>query len=164
MTKTAHEKMDVRYDACGLDNIILQGMPVVKDDGGDTVYKVPNIRVLHAIIMLGVVTHPGALSGKEVRFIRTELGKTQEELARDLHKDGQSLARWEKGKTTMDPNTEIVLRQIAMDHLIQRGFFEYLKEPRPELTIHNWIEMVNPGLRNAPIRIEPSKRGYKLAA
>ena len=33
--------IDYRYDECGLDNVILSGLTVVKDDDGDDVITIP---------------------------------------------------------------------------------------------------------------------------
>ena len=71
--------MDYRYTASGLDNVTLVGLKNVCDDDGDACITIPNINGLHRAIANAIVTHPRGMSGKELRFLRTLMGKTQAE-------------------------------------------------------------------------------------
>lgn len=110
-------KVDYRYDECGLDNVILVGLDVCHDDEGSEVITIKHINVLHAAIVQAIATKPTGLTGREVRFIRTELGMTQAEFASNLGKEAQAVARWEKGKTPVDPTADTVIRVMALKHV-----------------------------------------------
>jgi len=57
------------------------------------------------------------MSGKELRFLRTEMGMTQAELGQLLHRDAQTIARWEKGEIPIDGNADTVVRKLAAEKL-----------------------------------------------
>lgn len=106
-----------RYTACGLDNVFLVGLPQCTDRAGDETITIPNINVLHATLLLAVAQKPTGLDPKEIRFLRTELGLTQAELAQVVHKDTQTIGRWERGETPVDGSSETVLRKMALEEL-----------------------------------------------
>jgi transcriptional regulator with XRE-family HTH domain len=109
--------MDYRYTASGLDNVTLVGLKNVCDDDGDECITIPNINGLHKAIANAIVTHPRGMSGKELRFLRTLMGKTQAELGAEVHRDGQEVGRWERGEHPLDPNAEAVIRVMAKEYL-----------------------------------------------
>jgi len=106
-----------RYTECGLDNVFIEGMNPCIDDEGEEVYYIPNPVGLHKAIAAGIVAHPKGMSGKELRFLRTEIGLTQAELGRLVHRDAQTVARWEKGITDIDSTAEAIIRKRAIEVL-----------------------------------------------
>lgn len=105
------------YVECGLDNVFIEGLQPFKDDHGEEVIVVPFISDLHREIALGIVLQEGSLSGSELRFLRSEMGMTQPELARIVHRDKQSIGRWERNEAAIEPNAEIVIRGLAVERL-----------------------------------------------
>ncbi|HFB97560.1 MAG TPA: transcriptional regulator [Bryobacterales bacterium] len=108
---------EYHYTGCGLDNVIIYGADFLTDDGGDEVLVIPAVNRLHRVIAEGIVRRPGRMTGKELRFLRTEMGMTPAELAALLHRDAQSVARWEKGRVEMDGNADTLMRLLAAEHL-----------------------------------------------
>ncbi len=104
-----------RYTACGLDNVFLVGLPLAEDRGGDQTITIPSINKLHAVLRRAVAQKDGGLDPKEIRFLRSELELTQAELARVVHKDAQTIGRWERGETQIDGNSETLLRAMALE-------------------------------------------------
>lgn len=109
--------MTYRYTESGLDNVFIEGMEPCIDDHGEKVFHIPNPNDLHKVIATGIVAHPKGMSGKELRFLRTEMGMTQAELAKLVHFDAQTVARWEKGKGTIDGAAEALIRMLAVQRL-----------------------------------------------
>lgn len=109
--------MEYEYKASGLDNVKLVGLQLVQDDDGDTCVAIKNVNGLHKAIAEAIVNRRRGLSGKELRFLRTLMGKTQAELACDVNKDGQSLGRWEREDGVIDPNAEALIRLMAREKL-----------------------------------------------
>jgi transcriptional regulator with XRE-family HTH domain len=109
--------MEYRYTECGLDNVVIEGMPDMIDDRGETTYRIENINGLHRVIAYAIVMHEHAISGNELRFLRTEMGLTQAELARVVHCDAQTVGRWERGETPLDPKAETLIRLHAVEKL-----------------------------------------------
>jgi DNA-binding transcriptional regulator YiaG len=114
--------MDYRYTECGLDNVYIADMPVRIDNHGEKTYEIMNINGLHKVIAHGIVNHTHAMSGKELRFLRTELGLTQAEIARLVHCDTQTIGRWERSETALDQKAETLIRLYAVEKLGLRQF------------------------------------------
>ena len=106
-----------RYTACGLDNVYLVGLPVAEDRAGDTTITIPHINSLHSLLRDEVAQKSSGLDPKEIRFLRTELGMTQAQLAQLVHKDAQTVGRWERGDTAIDGASETILRAMTLEDL-----------------------------------------------
>jgi DNA-binding transcriptional regulator YiaG len=105
------------YTECGLDNVLIQGMVPCKDDEGDDVFAIPNVLGLHKVIAELIVGREAGMTGPELRFIRTEMGMTQAELAKIVHHDAQSVGRWERNEFAIDQTAEALIRLLAIEKL-----------------------------------------------
>lgn len=105
------------YRECGLDNVMIDGVVPCRDDDGDEVVTIPNVTGLHHTIAVAIVHHKAGMSGKELRFLRTEMGMTQAELAKVVHHDTQSVGRWERSECPIEPNAEALIRLLAVERL-----------------------------------------------
>ena len=106
-----------RYTECGLESVLIHGIVPHIDDEGDEVITIPHINALHKVIAAALVQRPGLLTGKEIRFLRTEIGMTQAELAQLVHKEALSVGRWERGEVLIDANAETLLRLMVAQRL-----------------------------------------------
>lgn len=107
-----------RYTESGLDNVIVQGVNFLTDDAGEQVVTIPNIDGLHRAIAAAIVMKPTNLTGKELRFLRTEMGLTQAELAAIVHREPLAMSRWERGEVELiDTNAETLIRLHAREVL-----------------------------------------------
>ena len=105
------------YTECGLDNVYIDGIDLVEDDAGEKVFSVPFIGGLHKAIALGIVNHDRGMSAKELRFLRTEMGITQAELASRIHREPLAVGRWERGEVPIDSLAEAIIRLMAIERL-----------------------------------------------
>lgn len=103
------------YTECGLDYVYLTDGYTVYETGYGPAIEVHNAPELDRKIALEIVRHQGSLTGQEVRFLRGLMDLTQQELGLLLGKDAQSIARWEKSKTTLPKIEDIALRQIYLE-------------------------------------------------
>ncbi len=108
---------DYRYRECGLDNVIIRDMQVIVDDAGEEVYGIPNVTGLHKVIAHCIITREHGIMPQELRFLRTEMGLTQAEMALRVKKDHQTIGRWERGEKPIDQNAELVIRMVAAERL-----------------------------------------------
>lgn len=108
---------DYNYTECGLDNVVIRGMQMPVDDAGEEVYTIRNILGLHRTIAHSIITSGHGMLPKELRFLRTEIGLTQSELAQTVQKDHQTVGRWERGEVPIDGNAELVIRLLAAEKL-----------------------------------------------
>jgi DNA-binding transcriptional regulator YiaG len=110
-------RQEYQYTECGLDNVFIENMDVLVDDAGEEVYEIENIVGLHHAIAHCIVQHRHGISGTELRFLRTEMGLTQAELAAHLHKEPLTVGRWERGEVAIDSNAEALIRLLAVQKL-----------------------------------------------
>lgn len=132
-------RINYRYDECGLDNVVLEDFPLQVDDAGEEVIAIPNVNRLHQVLVRAVAAKMGGLSPKEIRFLRSEMGMSQAELAKLLGRDGQTVGRWERGETNIDQTAETVLRVKAMqsvpgewisiDEIVSRTVYSAVQTP-----------------------------------
>ena len=145
------------YTECGLDNIIIEADLIAIEDKGEKIVTIPAIGQLHNIIAQGLVAQENALSGTEIRFLRTEMGMTQAELAQLLHRDTQTVGRWERGEVALDATQDIFIRQLAAEKL--QLFIEK--------SVERQSRKVTPKAYREPIHIQLTKNKkapYKLVA
>lgn len=144
-----------RYTECGLDNVIIEGLAPTKDDNGDECLTVENIRGLHRTIAEAVVNQARGLTAKELRFLRTELGMTQSELAERLLVDAQTIGRWERAEHDMDKRSDLILRMLAKE----------LLKVESTWTVENKTRELAPSAKQEPIKIDGTDpQHYKIAA
>jgi len=89
--------------------------------------------------------------------LRTEMGMTQAELAQLLHRDTQTVGRWERGEVALDATPDIVIRQLAAEKL----------RLLLETSIEKQSRKVTPKAYREPIHIQLTKNKkapYKLVA
>jgi DNA-binding transcriptional regulator YiaG len=109
------KRIDYRYDECGLDNVILLGLTVLTDDDGDDIVTIPSVGLLHRVLMMEIAAKESGMQSNELRFVRTEFGLTQAELAALVGRDVQTIGRWERGEHPIDKAAEIVIRAKVLE-------------------------------------------------
>ncbi len=122
------------YIDCGLDNVYISGLQFHVDDAGDEIFTIPAINQLHKLISAGIVQHEHGISGDELRFLRSEMGLTQHELAQFVHHDKQAIGRWERSEFPIDSKAEALIRRIAIEKLnlnVELGIEELSKKSVP---------------------------------
>lgn len=143
------------YTECGLDNVFIEGISPITDDDGDQVIEINFVNALHHEIAKGIVNHRKAMSGAELRFLRTEMGLTQTELAELVHVTRLTVGRWERGDNRIDPASEMIIRQMAIEKLV--------------IPFEDGIEKLSQRVAEAaeapqPINIQAVSEGYRLEA
>lgn len=118
-----------QYRECGLNNVhLLNGFTVKQTKHGETV-TIHDMDGLHRVIGSYLVRERKTLIGREVRFLRHELGLSQKKLGEWLGKSGQTIARWEKGKGNVDGPADRLLRLLYELHTGgSRGVKKLLRE------------------------------------
>jgi DNA-binding transcriptional regulator YiaG len=102
------------YKECGLDNIYLDSGFTIENVDGEDYVSVENVDGLWKAIGLHLVTEQKTFDPKEIRFIRSQMGMTQSELAKYLRVDDQTVARWEKKKCKLPGPADFALRVLFL--------------------------------------------------
>lgn len=105
------------YIECGLDNVFIEGMSTVEDHAGEATITIPAIGILHKVIAEGIVTLPSKMRGSELRFLRSEMGMTQEQLAEKLKTTLLTISRWEREENPIRDEAEMLIRLMAVERL-----------------------------------------------
>ncbi len=105
------------YKECGLENVFIIGAEIIRDDNDDEVLSIPNINGLHRAIVEGVLCKKTGLSGSELRFLRTEMGLTQVEFAKMIHRESLTISRLERGENELDSNIDTLIRLLVAEKL-----------------------------------------------
>lgn len=143
------------YTECGLDNVFIEGMEVLQDHAGEETLEIPAIGMLHSVIAESIVMLPSKMSGKELRFLRTEMGLTQEKLADVLKVSLLTVSRWEREESPIKDTAEMLIRLMAVEHL----------KLHVELDVDSVSAKVIRAARTYPIRIDGSDpKQYLLVA
>ena len=105
------------YTECGLDNVWVRGLDPVVDDEGEEIVTIPGINLLHRAIAESIVQAEDAMTGPELRFLRTEMGLTQAELAGKIGMHAQEIGRWERGEHPINKQIDTLFRILAIRDL-----------------------------------------------
>jgi len=138
------------YKECGLDNVIIEGMKMIADDAGEDTVTIPAVGELHAVIAEGIVSRSTKMSGRELRFLRTEMGLTQENLADVLKVSLLTIGRWEREESGIKDAAEMLIRLMANKNLNLQIIMD----------VDTVSSKVNPSPRTYPIRIDGSIPGH----
>ena len=110
-----------RYTECGLDGVYVKGLETLVDDHGEEVLHIRNVNGLHKLIARAIVHRDAAMSSLDLRFLRTEMGFTQSQLATPIHCDAKTIARWEKDQIPVPEAVEVNIRVLAVEKLDLEG-------------------------------------------
>lgn len=131
------ERIMYHYKGTGLDNVYLtNGYKEVKF-GDEVAVSVSHVKELHKAIAKQVFSQSSRLSGKEIRFLRNEIGMSQAAFAELINVKVQTFANWEKGTHKVQGAADRLMRLYVKDHFTNRAsrVGELLKE-YAELTNH----------------------------
>jgi putative transcriptional regulator len=115
------QKAPYNYKGCGLDDVFLvSGYDLETTPYGGGI-RIRHMDKLHDAIGLFLVTNRKVLSGKELRFLRTQMGFTQSDLARFMGCNAQQVARYEKDQNEVPGPADRLIRLLYKDHVKEAG-------------------------------------------
>jgi putative zinc finger/helix-turn-helix YgiT family protein len=132
------------YLESGLDNVIICDVEMIECDCGEKSALIPRIIALHEAIadcLLGQETY---LSGKEIRFLRKNLGLKGNVFANLVGVDHATLSRWENDKSKPSARADRLIRFLyaskkrpeKAEEIASLTFKKYSsKQPKPPLHV-----------------------------
>lgn len=118
---------------------------------------------LHGLLAAKLVEKPGALTGKEFRFLRTWLGMTQEALAQMMAVTEGALSLWER-KDAVPSLNEKLLRLMV---LAQTDGKTTVRDAVERInTVHKLVDqkyVVSERDHQREVRVLPVRRATKVA-
>ncbi len=104
------------YTECGLDNVWLENGYTVKKTAYGEATSVDDANGLHQVLSIELTQKKGRVTGKELRFMRTALGMSQEGLGKCIGATEQSVSLWERtGKVPQYADS--ILRLLVSEKL-----------------------------------------------
>ena len=149
------EQATYHYRQCGLDDVYLvNGFEYESTPYGETI-RIHDMDGLHRAIGMHLIQEKKELGGAEFRFLRHELDLTQRRLGGLLGKSGQSVARWEKGQSTVEGTADRLLRLLYRAKMGGKGSSK----------IGDLLEQVaelDSGIEGCPMQFEDTDQGWQL--
>ena len=117
---TCNKKMDCKtgkyqYSESGLDNVYLLGVEVCKCSCGERSVSIPAIMELHRVIGIALVTKDTALTGKEIKFLRKNIGISGKVFAEVIGIDRSTLSRWENDNQVVSKSNDRLIRLVYLN-------------------------------------------------
>ena len=98
------------YTECGLTNVWLENGYVIKKTAYRRGTAVDDAMGLHQVLAMELTEKKGKITGKELRFMRTVLGMSQEGLGKFVGATEQSVSLWERtGKVPQSADSILLL-------------------------------------------------------
>lgn len=105
------------YTESGLDNVfLLDGFEYRSMPSGRTLF-IQNLEGLHRAIGRTLIGSQQPLTGKEFRFLRSELLMSQRTLGRLLGVTELTVARWEKDESPVPKPPDGIVRYLYAEHI-----------------------------------------------
>ena len=101
------------YEECGLSNVLLFGLTLRRCQGRKReAVSIPRVADLNIILARAVLLKHTALSGRELRFLRTVAGISAATLAEQLNVTLKTIVTWEESETLRGPN-DLAARMVV---------------------------------------------------
>lgn len=112
-----------KYTECGLDNVVLKGVDYHKCEVcGEEYFGFNDMDQLHAEIARILIAKTQALTGQEIRFLRTYLGYAGAVFAKLIGYRHETLSRIENHKQLSTRTLDILVRSLVANKLPDRNY------------------------------------------
>jgi putative zinc finger/helix-turn-helix YgiT family protein len=81
---------------------------------GEEEIVIPRVQEVHATVAAGIARQLAPLTPDQIRFLRTHLGYSSVDFARELQVTPETVSRWEGGKVKMSGTTEKLVRLMVL--------------------------------------------------
>lgn len=114
---------NIKYDASGLDNIVICGAKVYHcDNCGERYFQYGNLEEIDAAIADALLKKEKSLTGKEIRFLRTWKGYSGQQFAKLLNSSPAHLYRIEANNSFANDKFDRLVRLAIMSLATERNY------------------------------------------
>ncbi len=111
-SKMKESKEVYHYMESGFDNVYLEDVCVYRCKCGEFFPSIPSIVDLHTAIGRMVIQKPTALNGKEITFLRKNIGLNARTFAEYMGIDKSTFSRWENSQQKLAKPNDRFIRLI----------------------------------------------------
>lgn len=106
-------QVDHHYKESGLDNVFLMNIDSYNcDECNEKVVCIPELGELSRAIGRALLKKPSLLNGKEIRFLRKNMGLKALQLKEMIGIDNSTISRWENGTQKIAPSHDRLIRVV----------------------------------------------------
>jgi len=135
---------DYQYLESGLDNVVLCGFEIIKCTCGEESVILPRILEIHNVIAECILEKKTQITGKEIRFLRKNMGLKGKIFANLVGVDHATLSRWENGKAIPSLRADRLIRFLYANKMkkpekaeeLASRTFEAIRQGQPAIPIH----------------------------
>jgi transcriptional regulator with XRE-family HTH domain len=127
----------VEYRECGLENVLLEQVPVWRCANGHEDLQVPSVDNLHLVLAKMLLVQPWPLSGPDVRFLRKFLGYSARAFSSRLGLNHVTLSKFENGRMRTPRRLEALVRLYCAQSICERFGHAF---PRPLIPVLELLE------------------------
>ena len=114
---------NIKYDASGLDNIVICGTKVYHcDNCGERYLQYGNLEEIDAAIADALLKKEKPLTGKEIRFLRTWKGYSGQQFSKLLNSSAAHLYRIEAEDSSVNDKFDRLVRLAIMSLATERNY------------------------------------------
>ncbi len=149
-------KGEYRYTESGLDTVTLKDIVQYRCACGETMVELKNIKGLHRTIASILTKKKDPLTGKEIRFIRKEMGMRAKDLAEIMGVSPITVSRWEN---------DVEKPEMAKDRFVRLLYIQTVQERHKEVIMGSFnVLRESKGTHYKPltIKIPTEKRHSSL--
>jgi putative zinc finger/helix-turn-helix YgiT family protein len=101
-----------KYEESGL-NVTLEGVEVRSCPScGERMAAIPAIGKLHRELARTIICKRSRLAPEEIRFLRTHLGRSRADFAKQMGVGREQVSRWETGKSPIGAASDRLIRTM----------------------------------------------------
>lgn len=100
------------YMESGLDNVYLEGIYTYTCSCGESFPTIPNGVELQKVVGYAIINKQGSLNGKEIRFLRKNMGLKAKDLTEYLGVDKSTVSRWENKNQHLSKSIDKFIRLL----------------------------------------------------
>lgn len=116
-------KVTKNYKEGGLENVVLVGVTVYQcDKCGEGYYQYADVRKLNRLISSILIRKAGLLNGREVRFLRKELGYSGAMFSHLIGYTPEAISRLETGENPITEQFDRMVRYFVASKLPDRDY------------------------------------------
>jgi putative zinc finger/helix-turn-helix YgiT family protein len=141
------------YEESGLDNVIVKGIDICACVCGEKIVCISKIDELHKLIGVHLIKKKSLLNGKEIRFLRKNMGLTATKLAAYMGVDNATISRWENTKHPITKPHDLLLRVVYSNikgisqnetkNLIEDEFKKVLPKQKKQQKFTIWADRLD---------------------